>query len=58
MATNMNTSNQSFTSKRSIMIRMTFTRQFMRLKLAKKNSVSKVAKSADSSKTVIFIPHT
>jgi hypothetical protein len=35
MATNTSTSNQSFTSKGSIMIRMTFERQFMRFKLAK-----------------------
>jgi hypothetical protein len=49
MATNMSTSNQSFTSKESIMIRMTLLNNF---------SVSKVAKSADSSKAVIFKPHT
>jgi hypothetical protein len=35
MTTNISTSNPSFTSKRSIMIRMTFSRQFMRFKLAK-----------------------
>jgi hypothetical protein len=35
MATNTSTSNQSFTSKRSIMIWTTFMRQFMRFKLAK-----------------------
>jgi hypothetical protein len=58
MTTNMSTSNQSITSNRSIMIQMTFTRQFMRFKLAKQFSVSKVAKSADSSKAMIFIPHT
>jgi hypothetical protein len=40
------------------MIQMIFTRQFMRFKLAKQFSVSKVAKSADSSKAMIFIPHT
>jgi hypothetical protein len=40
------------------MIRITFPRQFMRFKLAKKISVSRVAKSADSSKAIIFIPHT
>jgi hypothetical protein len=35
MATNTSTSNQSFTNKGSIMIRMTFARQFMILKLDK-----------------------
>jgi hypothetical protein len=32
---NMNTSNLIFTSKRNIIIQMSFTRQFMRFKLAK-----------------------
>jgi hypothetical protein len=58
MATNTSTSNKNFTSKVSIMIRMTFMRQFMRPKLAKQFSVSKVAKSAYSFKALIFIPHT
>jgi hypothetical protein len=58
MTTNTSTSNQSFTSKRSIVVRATFPTQFMRFKVAKQFSVSKVAKSADSSKAVIFIPHT
>jgi hypothetical protein len=57
MATNMSTSNQSFTRERSIMIRMTFSRQFMRFELAKQ-FFNRVAKSAYSSKAVIFIPHT
>jgi hypothetical protein len=35
MTTNTSTSNQSFTSKRSIMIRTIFSRQFMRFNLAK-----------------------
>jgi hypothetical protein len=35
MVTNMSTSNQSFTRKRSIMIRTTFSRQFMILEFAK-----------------------
>jgi hypothetical protein len=56
MVTNSSTSNQSFTSNESIMIRMTFARQFMRLNLAKYFFMSEVAKSADSSKAVIFIP--
>jgi hypothetical protein len=58
MATNTSTCNQGFTRERSIMIRMTFTRQFMRSKLLNSFSVSRVAKSADSSKAVIFILHT
>jgi hypothetical protein len=40
------------------MVWMTFPRQFMRLELAKQFLVSRVAKLADSSKAVIFIPHT
>jgi hypothetical protein len=36
MATNMNTSNKSLISKRSIMVRMTLPRQFMRFELDKK----------------------
>jgi hypothetical protein len=35
MATNMSTSNKSFTSKRSIMVMTTLPRQFMRFELAK-----------------------
>jgi hypothetical protein len=54
----MSTSNKSLTSKRSIMIQTTIPRQFVRLELAKQFSISRVAKLADSSKTVIFIPHT
>jgi hypothetical protein len=57
MATNMSTSNQGLTREGGIMIRMTFPRQFMRFLFAKQFSVSRVAKSADSSKEVIFMPH-
>jgi hypothetical protein len=35
MTTNISTSNQSLTSKRRIMIKMTFPRQFMRLEFSK-----------------------
>jgi acyl-CoA thioesterase len=56
MATNTSTSNQSFTSKRSTMVSITFVRQFMRLELVNNFSVSRVANSADSSKAMIFIP--
>jgi hypothetical protein len=58
MTTNMSTSNQSLTSKRSIMIQTTFLKHFMRFQLAKQFFVSRVAKLVDSSKAVIFIPHT
>jgi hypothetical protein len=58
VATDMSTSNKSLTSKRSIMVRMTLSRQLMRLELLNSFSVSRVAKSTDSSKSVIFIPQT
>jgi hypothetical protein len=58
MAINTSTSNQSFSRERSIVIRTTFPIQFMRFKLLNNFSVSRLAKSADSFKTVIFIPHT
>jgi hypothetical protein len=58
MVTNIDTSNQSFTSKGSIMIGTNFPRQFMRFQLAKYFFVSRVAKSADFSQAVIFIPQT
>jgi hypothetical protein len=35
MATNTSTSNKSLTSKRSVMVRTTLSRQFMRFELAK-----------------------
>jgi hypothetical protein len=56
MATNTSTRNKSLTSKRRIMVRTTFSRQLVRFQLAKQFSVSRVVKSADSSKAVIFIP--
>jgi hypothetical protein len=58
MATNMSTSNKNFTTMRIIMVRTTFPRQLVRFQLANFFSVSRVAKLADSSKAVIFIPQT
>jgi uncharacterized protein YccT (UPF0319 family) len=56
MAIKMSTSNKSLTSKRSTMVRTTFPRQLVIFQLAKQFSISRVVKSADSSKVVIFIP--
>jgi hypothetical protein len=49
MTTNMSTSNQSFTRERGNLCDISLLNNF---------SVSRVAKSTDSSKAVIFIPHT
>jgi hypothetical protein len=59
MATNMSTSNKNLTSKRSIMIRMTrpFLDNSWDFNLLNSFSVSRVEKSIDSSKVVIFMPH-
>jgi hypothetical protein len=56
MATDMSTSNKSLTSKRSIMVQTTLPSQLMRFNLLNSFSVSRVAKSVDSSKAVIFMP--
>jgi hypothetical protein len=57
MTTNTSTSNKSLTSKRSIIVRTTLPKQLMRFNLLNSFSVSRVAKSADSSKVAIFMPH-
>jgi hypothetical protein len=51
MTTKTSTSNQSFTRKRSIMVRTTIVRQFMRFQFGKKNSVS------GSSARIQFLSH-
>jgi hypothetical protein len=56
MATNTSTSNKSLTSKRSIMVRTPFLDNSWDFNLLNSFSVSRVAKSADSSKAVIFMP--
>jgi hypothetical protein len=56
MATNTSTINKRLTSKRIIMVKMTFPRQLVRFQFAKQFFVSRVVKSTNSYKSVIFIP--
>jgi hypothetical protein len=58
MATNTGTGNKSLTSKRSIMVRMTLPRQLMGFNLLNSFSASRVAKSVNCSKAVIFMLRT
>jgi hypothetical protein len=57
MTTSMSTNNKSLASKRIIMVRMTFLDSSCDFSLLNSFSVSRVAKSANSSKAVIFIPY-
>jgi hypothetical protein len=58
MTTSMSTNNKSLASKRIIMVRMTFLDSSCDFSLLNSFSVSRVAKSANSSKAVIFILQT